>query len=953
MSSSLPQNRILNITFDCNTKQLDLHIEISDEVEVIPGVVNFNDVVLSLRVTMDAKPNFTGFILSADTELFSIATFVAVQYIFATKMIAIKGIPTGISSLNIHNAIEAVSETSLPVPSGLKTLSEVIFNGRGKKGAITLAMEGKSNENTVSVILQTLGPNISAALIADIHNFNLASFVNTALGVDITDIPLFGTLTIHELGFSGATHEITSDLLPTLYVPGSPLEAFGITLPRGVSAYFTVDVAGVIVNAAFSKNKISFSVPSTSSLSVKQLMDQIPNLNVLNSLPKVVAEIFSIQLSGFNFYPQTKQLDIGFIMPELTVIPNILKLTNVNFTLSAIIGQSAYIQTLKITGTWSFQTVSLTTHINYDREMNTFQVKANPKGSNTALSIDTLLKNVAGNVDLPSALTSLSLTSIVGNIYNNGNYFIAMSGSASGGNLYLILYKGAEGAKTGIVASLESFQFSNLVQSTVGVDITSVPYFGDLVIPAMALAITSGEIKSPALSHLFGEESPLLAYGDTLPAGVTSRFDLDIGAVKGAVAEFYNGMLAFQLPESVDFSLQNLASEIPGISDALQALPPQISSILSAKISSFAFNSTSKDLTIMASLNTLTLVSGFLSISDISLYYDGRLDKTLTTRTLDFTGTWQIGDYAILTSVLFDGASKELTIESQSNGRKDLSISNVVQSLAGTQLQIPAAISSFTFTGITGKLADDITVVILNGIIGSGKISTVIQKTSSESDGAVVVDIANFQLVELVKSATGIDISGIPFFGTLKIPELKFAAATDNITTPLLEELAGSGTALEWFKTGIVKGVSGRFVIQIGDTSKIAANIAGRKLDFKVPDTSSLSLNDVVSIIPDIRDILKSLPSQLSSVFDTQIATFSYDPVSTELQFSGSLDSTVDIVPEFVSLSNVQISLIIVLGEEKRVESLDFSGDWNLKDLPIRTTVSYNRAENRLDIVYR
>ena len=952
VSSSLPQHNFLNITFDCNANQLDLHIEISEGAEFIPEVLSFSNLVLSLRVTIDTPPSFNSIILSANTQLFSIATFVAVKYNFARRKITIKGIPTDTNSLSIENALQAVSGTSLPVPSSMSTLSEVTFNGRDENGVITIAIEGKSNENTVSVIFQKSGPNVSAALIADIHNFNLASFVNTALSVDITGIPIFGTLTIPELGFAAATRDITSDLLPMLYVPGSPLEEFGTTLPRGVSAYFTVDVAGVRVNAAFSLNKLSFNVPSTSSLSVKHLLDQVPNLSVVNSLPNVLADVLNSQLSGFNFDPQTKQLDFGLILPELTVIPNMLKLTNVNFMLSAMIGSNPSIQSLQFMGTWKFSTVSLTTSIDYDGEINVFKVKASPESSDTSLSIDTLLKSVAGvNVNLPSALTSLSLTSIVGNVYNNGNYFIAMSGSVSGGKLYLVFYKGTEGVKVGIAASLESFQFSKLVLSTVGADITGVPYFGDLVIPAMALAITSGEIKSPALSHLFGEKSPLLAYGDTLPAGVTSRFDLDIGAVKGAFAEFYNGMLAFQLPESVDFSLQNLASEIPGINDALQALPPQITSILSAKISSFAFNSTSKDLTIMAALNTLTLVSGFLSLSDISLYYDGRLDKTLTTRTLDFTGTWQIGDYAILTSVLYDGASKDLTIASQSNGGKNLSISNVVQSLAGTTVQLPAAISSFTFTGITGKLTDDIIVVILNGMIGSGKISAIFQKTSSESDGAVVVDIANFQLVELVKSATGIDISGIPFFGTLEIPELKFAAATDNITTPLLEELAGSGTALEWFKTGIIKGISGRFVIQIGDTSKIAVNFAGHELDFKVPDTSSLSLNDVISILPDTRDILNSLPSQLSSVFDSQIVMFYYDPLSTELQFSGSLDSTVDLVPGFLSLNNVKISLIIVLGDEKRVESLDFSGDWNLKNLAIHTTVSYNRAENRLDIV--
>ena len=231
---------------------------------------------------------------------------------------------------------------------------------------------------------------------------------------------------------------------------------------------------------------------------------------------------------------------------------------------------------------------------------------------------------------------------------------------------------------------------------------------------------------------------------------------------------------------------------------------------------------------------------------------NGTLGPKLTTRTLDFIGTWQIGDYAILTSLMYDGVGKSLTISSQSGGGKDLSISNVVQSLAGTTIPLPAAISSFTFTGIAGKSADGTTLIVLNGNVGggNGKISAVFQRTSSETAGAIVVDITNFRLSELVQSATGIDISDVPFFGLLEIPELKFAAATSNITTPMLGELASPGSALEWYKTGITQGISGRFVIQIGDVNRMAGHFVQTRLDFKVPSTSSLSLNSILSVMP-------------------------------------------------------------------------------------------------------
>ena len=950
-TSSLPPNSLLNMTFDCTTKQLVVHTQVSEGIQVIPQVLSLSNFVLSLRVILGTPPQFQSVILSANTQLFSINTFVAVEYKFDTKSFAIKGVPINKASLNMQNILQAVSGATLKVPSSMNTISQATFLGQIENEITTIAIKGKSGESAVAVLLQISGSTRNAALIADIDNFNLASFVKTALNIDITSIQLFGTLTIPRFGFSAATGKITSSLLPRLYVPGSPLEKFGDTLPKDVSAYFTVNIAGVSVDAAFSVHKFTFKVSKTTSLSVKQLLDQIPKLSNLDSLPKMVTNVLNSKVSGFNYDPESKFLELGLTIPQLILIPNMLKLTTVNFMLGAMIGQNPSIQTLKFSGTWKFNTVNLTTSIDYDAEKKVFQIKAAPGNSVTPLSIETLVKNIAGvGGKLPNVLTSLSLSNIVGNVYDNGKYFLAMSGTVSGGKLYLLFYKDIRGVKVGIAASLQSFRLSTLVQSTIGADITSVPFFGNLVVPAMAVCITSGLIKSPALPHLFGEGSPLLVYGDRIPAGVTSQFDFDFGDVKGAVGKFNNGMLVFQLPESVDFSVQALASKIPGISSAIQILPPQIRDILSAKITSISFNSTSKDLSITTSLSKLTLVSGFLSISNVLISYDGILGKTLATRMLDFSGTWNIGEYAIVTSVMYNGASKELTIASHSGGGKELSISNVVQSLAGTTAPLPSAISSFTITGIIGKIAEGTTLVVLNGKVGSGKISTVFQKTSSGSAGAVVVDISNFKLVELVKSATGADISAIPFFGTLQIPELKFAAATNTITTPILGELAGTGSALEWFKTGISKGISGRFVIQIGNINRVAVNFVHKRLDFKVPDSSSLTLDSVLSVMPKVKDVLSSLPSQFSNIFSAKIAAFSYDPDLNELHFSGSLDRTVEIVPQFMFLSKVQISLVLVLGQNTHIKALDFSGDWMLKNLLICTGVSYNRREDRLDI---
>ena len=779
-TSKLPQNNLLNMTFNCATGQLDVHTRVSGDIEIIPQVLSLSNPILSIRMTVSSQSELRAMILSADTQMFSLQTFVAVRYNFKTSTFAIKGIPTDTSSIS-----------------------------------------------------------------------------------------------------------------------------------------------------------------------------QIPNLrSSLSSLPKAIADLLDSEVKDFYYDLQTKQFVLHTSLPHITLIPNVMKLVSVSVTINvdAITRQSPAIKHLTFSGAWKIGTVSLNTNVVYNGAKKLIQVTSSPGGSGP-LNIETFMKNVAGvSHNLPSQLTALSLSNAVGNIYSNGRYFVAISGTISGGKLYLLFYKGSSGVKVGIAASVDSFPLSDLVKSATGVDITSIPYFGTLVVPAMAIAITSGTIQSPTLPHLFGKTSPLLSYNDTLPAGITSQFHLDIGNAKGAVANFAHGVIAFQFSKSADINVHSLASQIPGVSDAIQALPSQITSILSARVTSFSFNSTSNDLSISGSLSHFTLVSGFLAISNVHILYDGVLGKKVTTRSLDFIGTWQIGDYSILTSITYDEVGKQLTVSSQSQGGKQLSIVNVLKSLAGTTVPLPSVISSFTFTGLSGKMAQETTVIVLSGRVGKGRISAVFEKSSSGSAGAVVVDIASFKLAELIQSATGIDISSIPFFGSMVIPELKFATATNSITNPLLAELAGRSSPLEEYKNGIVKGVSGRFLIQIADVSRIAVDFVQKKLSFTIPDTSSLSLETILSTMPPVKDIIHKLPSQLSSILRTKVTAFTYDLTFKELHFSGSIEKEVNIIPQFVSLSNVKISLDVVLGKSILVKTLDFSGDWILRNFPIHTTVTYNREEKRLDI---
>ena len=950
LSSSLLPNRLLNLTYDCKSEELYVHIDISTEVEVFPRVLSFTGLVLSLKVNMYSQPAFNTAILSGDTNLIGIPAFVAVRHRFATQSVNFRGVPTTDNTMAIHEVIRELSGSELSIPPGISVISDISFVGQKEKGSTTIAIVGKSNDNTVVLIQQISDSttNSAAAVTAEIHNINLESLITAALDIDISHTPLFGSLEITRLGFSSATGELTTALLSQLITTSSPLLAFGNTIPKGVSAYFTTNIAATSMTGTFFNNELNFEVPKTASLLLRTLLAQYPSLSVLNTVPLIQTDLLNSLVSGFSFNPQNERLVLNLSLSKLPLIPGIIEMNSVDLKLDAAIGQSPAIEKLFLAGTWMVGSLNVTTLVTYNSTKNLYHIMATPEEVKL-LNIDSLVRNLAG-VSLPRALSSCSLTGIAGNVYSNANYFIVMTGNITRGKMYLFFLKDSSGVRVGITANVEEFRLSDLVNSAAGVDITNVPYFGDLLIPAMAISVTSGVIKSEALPHIFGRGSTLLNYGNTLPAGVSSKFNLGISGIRDVFGEFSNGIVTITLPQPADFSIQDLASDIPSITQAIQVLPLEIMSILNANVHSFSFNSTTNDISIELSISDLTIVEDFLSLSEVQMLYEGSFESLLMiTNQLDITGTWHIVGHDINTRVVYTSASGDFSITSQSNG-EDVGIADMVQRFTAKAITLPPNIASFSLVEIEGITAGENATVVLNGAVEMANLSVLFQKSSQETIGAVVVDIQQFKFADLVQLAMGTDISAIPFFGTWEIPQIKFSIVTGDMLNPIPSELTGSGSPLEMYRNVLVKGVSGRSLVQFANVSGIAVNFENNILTLKVSSRSSLSLNTALSVMPTVKEILGKIPSKLSSIFSAKIQKFSFDPNANKLTFEGSIDQVVPLVSQFISLEHVTASVSVDLGSEKRINNVTFSGTWTLGDILIDVTVSYDGSSEAIEM---
>ena len=949
-SLKLPQNHLINLNFDCKTGKLDLRLKLVDAVEVVPQWLSITKGRVTLRAVVRNRVALKTVNIEGTAQILGYRANMVVSYNFDSLKFTIKGNPISTTSTKISRLLRITSSANLKIPPVISTLSQVSYLGQIQKGVTTLAVRGMSGQNHVAFILQKSRTGRATAVVADIKQYRLRSLVNLAVGKDISDVPLFGALKIPRLGFSVATGQINSPLLPQLYTEGSPLQLIGSVLPKGVFARFNLNIAHKNTLVSLSDNTITFQVAKSTTLTIVQLLKSIPNIQKsMDSLPRSATRAFDSHISSFKFNPSKKLLSLQADVKEIVLVPNVLKLSGGTMSMAVVLTASPEI-TFKLYGVWSIGKVTVTTNIVFNRSTKQLHIIAKKKGSGM-LDLTKLVKGeMILKQKLPSRLTTFDLKSVVGNIYKEGRYFIAMSGKISGGQMYLIFNKGHAGVNIALASTLTNFRFADLVKSATGKDISHVPYFGDLVAPSMAIVVSSGKIKSPMVSKLFTKGSLLHAVSASLPRGVTAQFHLKISNSRYILGSFANGVATFKIPKSIQITLQNLVGQVLKSSNTLQTLSPLLNKAIHANVESFVYNLASNTLTIHGSVDQFTIPPGLVKLTQVKITHTSSLGRKIVTKSLLLSGSWRIGKVSLHISTFYNG--KKLIIKKQppSSG-KQLNFRQLINVLGIRGLSVPSTLPSFTFTGLSGQIGKDMTVLVINGKVGHKQVSVILIKPSkSDSIGALGFSIQKIRLAQFVKDITRQDISKIPILGALVVPDLMYMSSTGDISGTLLSTLRDKGSLLEHFKSGIKKGVQGTFKVQIGTLGMIHVQIVNSKLVFSQPNTNSKSLEVLLSLFPAVKKLVSVLPIELSSILRAKIVSFSFDPKSKCLQINGALQKQFTAIPQLMTLAGVTLSLDVQFASVTRIKSFEISGTWIVKKLTVQIKVSYSTHTKKLVI---
>ncbi len=372
------------------------------------------------------------------------------------------------------------------------------------------------------------------------------------------------------------------------------------------------------------------------------------------------------------------------------------------------------------------------------------------------------------------------------------------------------------------------------------------------------------------------------------------------------------------------------------------------------------------------STNTLTVISRTYGSQTIipgvlDLGYIGfSLTVTLTdaeSLVIIFGGQWSIGQVTIDVGVLYTRETGEFDIMATPSGTSFDFIA-LASDFTGLTLPNPfggsISFDSFVLSGVISS--DGTTNLIISQTLQVTKVYLIYHKRSGgTSQKAIVAEFANFNFASLISQVTGVDVSAVPYFGSLTAPAIGLTISTAAITGLPADTFAAS-TLLSLNGDSVENGVTA--YLNFDFLSQPIRMTYKDKISFS-PTAGSLNVNDLISVIPSIDFDSIPLPFDLTSILNVDIVSFSLsdedkDAISIHLMHEGLsfFDGYIEIVNAdiILSLSRRPTQVRVQLSGDMSIGSSNFEANLFIDDddnyviqasadrLPITSAISQFQA---------
>ncbi|CAH1781115.1 unnamed protein product [Owenia fusiformis] len=589
-----------------------------------------------------------------------------------------------------------------------------------------------------------------------------------------------------------------------------------------------------------------------------------------------------VKYFDINVCDETGSLSVSlFADREITIIPSVLSVTNIEIDLSIILPTKSL--RVSFSATWDLGGVSFVIQAGYDN--GEYDVVARPVSSDVSLA--TLLGTVSNAVipgDSTSASSlfnqlkfndiSISDMSLVAKFTDFGmgvqfSFTSTVSGLGST-NIMLNFNRLREGSEFNngfsLAALLKDLTFASIIQHLANYDISSVPLIGTLAFPEVAVIGATKEI--PLLIVDYNSDSNVIALLPSVSKGITLLFSARFDANSDPM----NFMVTFTPPKSIGFKVLpgpqlDIESIINKLLDSINLeLPPgfPLASFLNRGLSNMNYNGDLNELTIPVILeDDITIVEHVFEIEEPQVEFVIGLSKP---RTLSFqaSGTWLIRDYPIeLTISKPSGASEFLA---SACSERPLEVGKVMAKFAASFLPdfVADAFQTFSienpcFEVLIGKnFGARVSGTAVIGNFDASKVEVLGGKVNGAMLMTLGVVLERTKLSSVIDKLTKgkVDISSIPGSRIFDESSIGFVTSTHEIPSIGRSDLRFKLPMLG--DTNILDGVSLVAEIKLPEdcSGDIVCGVFKKfGLDFTLIIKGRLAINDLLLEVTIPRDI--------------------------------------------------------------------------------------------------
>ena len=336
-----------------------------------------------------------------------------------------------------------------------------------------------------------------------------------------------------------------------------------------------------------------------------------------------------------------------------------------------------------------------------------------------------------------------------------------------------------------------------------------------------------------------------------------------------------------------------------------------------------------------------TIIPGIVQLQNTFLSLEVNLQNASTLEIV-YTGDWVIDTTTVSLQVVYNRQLGIVNFTAQLSSFS-INLQNVVNSIAG--ITLPSAlsgsvsISNFVVSGsVTSSLGVRLYVTVTSG---STTVYVIYQKdANSLPKKAVAVEMSNIRFSSILQDTTGLDITKIPYFGSISV-NIGLSIATTRIND-LPSNFFTTGSLLSKMGNRIKENVTAIVLFGFSPIAIKFCYCSGFP-SFQPVIPGGISINDLLSAIPAIDISSIPLPPGIGSFPQLRIETFALDLQLGTITVNIDHPNLLNLFDGILRINNpIPVFNISSLGVK-----LDIIGSLTISGFDLRTSISLDTALNK------